>query len=103
MAKLAANQDANRLTKLLSKWLQKSLEFKRNESAYERAIYVGSLIVMLVVGVILIPLVALVIFLLSRTTLLQFGMLMGANSSAYSLLMLVSLVPLELLTIFALL
>jgi hypothetical protein len=58
---------------------------------------------MQVVGVILIPLVALVIYLLGRTTLLQSGLLMGTKSSGYSLLMLVSLVPMELLAIFALL
>jgi hypothetical protein len=58
---------------------------------------------MQVVGVILIPLVVLVIYLLGRTTLLQSGLLMGTKSSGYSLLMLVSLVPMELLAIFALL
>ncbi len=56
-----------------------------------------------VVAVILIPMIALVIFLLNRTTLLQSGLLMGATASGYILIMMVSLVPMELLAIFAML
>lgn len=94
LVKLDAASEANRFTKLLSKLMRGVLEVKRRESVYERAIYMGSLIVMEVVGVILTPLVALVIYLLSRTTLFQSNLLMNATSLGYSLIMLLALMPL---------
>jgi hypothetical protein len=69
LTKLDASSESNRFTKLLSKLMHNMMELKNKESEYERAISISSLIVTEVVAVVLLPLVALTLYLLNRSNL----------------------------------
>lgn len=90
----------NRAYKLLSKILKPIIQFKRNQSEYERALYLSSLIIIEVLGVLLLPIIFMTFYLIERNKILIFGMLIYETPMITSMVMTLLLIPMEIFTIF---
>ena len=65
----------NRVYKFLSKILKPVIQFKRNQSEYERALYLSSLIIIEILGVLLLPIIFVTFYLVQRNKIFIFGIL----------------------------